>query len=73
MSHGLSPDTVLRIKAVLAGYPAIEKAVLYGSRTKGLHRPGSDIDLAVFGDDLDFGLRTRLAQELDDLLLPGCD
>ena len=70
MNHGLSANTVERIVAALAHYPEIEKAVLYGSRAKGNYRNGSDIDLTLLGDGLNFSLLTRLDNELDDLLLP---
>ena len=70
MNHGLSAQTAERIVTVLAHYPEIEKAVLYGSRAKGNYRNGSDIDLTLFGDGLNFSLLTRLDNELDDLLLP---
>ena len=70
MNHGLSVSTVERIGSVLAHYPEIEKAVLYGSRAKGNYRTGSDIDLTLFGDRITHSLLTRLDNELDDLLLP---
>ena len=70
MNHGLSANTVERIVSVLAHYPEIEKALLYGSRAKGNYRNGSDIDLTLFGAGLNFSLLTRLDNELDDLLLP---
>jgi len=70
MNHGLSVSTVERIVSVLAHYPEIEKAVLYGSRAKGNYRTGSDIDLTLFGDRITHTLLTRLDNELDDLLLP---
>ena len=41
MNHGLSESTVERIRGVLAHFPEVEKAVLYGSRAEGTHRPGS--------------------------------
>ena len=70
MNHGLSANTVERIVSVLAHYPEIEKAVLYGSRAKGNYQNGSDVDLTLFGNGLNFGLLTRLDNEMDDLLLP---
>ena len=70
MNHGLSASTVDRIQSVLKRYPAVEKAVLYGSRAKGTHRPGSDIDLTLCGDGLNHTLLTRIDNDLDDLLLP---
>jgi len=70
MNHGLPVKTVERIVSVPLHYPEIERAVLYGSRAKGNYQIGSDIDLTLIGDALNFGLLTRLHNELDDLLLP---
>jgi predicted nucleotidyltransferase len=68
--HGLSGQTVEKIQAVLAGVPEVEKAVVYGSRAKGNFKPGSDIDLTLFGDDLTNAIMSRIYWALDDLLLP---
>lgn len=68
--HGLSQATLNRIAQTIARFPAVERAVLLGSRAKGTHKPGSDIDLALFGDALDWRVVGRLGDELDDLLLP---
>lgn len=70
MKHGLSDATVANITSVFRRYPAVEKAVLYGSRAKGTHRAGSDIDLTLRGTDLTADLRSEIALALDDLLLP---
>jgi predicted nucleotidyltransferase len=40
MKHGLSESTVERIQSVLAHFPDVEKAVLYGSRAMGTHCRG---------------------------------
>lgn len=68
--YGLSPETVARMRAVLARYPQIRQAVLYGSRAKGTARPGSDIDLTIKGEGLTYDDLNQLERELDDLLLP---
>lgn len=70
MKHGLPDDVVGRIREVLARHPDLEEAVLYGSRAKGTHHPGSDIDLTLKGPDLDHGELTEIDNELDDLMLP---
>jgi predicted nucleotidyltransferase len=70
MSHGLSKATVERIRGVLAQFPEVEKAVLYGSRAMGTHRPGSDIDLTLCGSNLGHPPLARIDEALDDLLLP---
>ena len=70
MNHGLSEGTVHRIVEVLGHFPEVEKAVLFGSRAKGTHRRGSDIDLALVGAALDWLTIGRIYDALDDLLLP---
>jgi predicted nucleotidyltransferase len=45
--------------------------VLYGSRARGDYKSGSDIDLALHGDDtLTHTILSRIANDLDDQLLP---
>lgn len=68
--HGLNETTVSRICGVLAGFPAVGQAVLFGSRAKGVQKPGSDIDLALYGPDVDWRVLGRIEDALDDLLLP---
>ncbi len=69
--NGLSDSVTQKICAVLNRYPQVEKAVLYGSRAKGSHKNGSDIDLTLCGGaDLTLSVRHRIAVDLDDLLLP---
>lgn len=68
--HGLSDEVVGKICSVLAAFPEVEKAVLYGSRAKGTFKRGSDIDLTLFGEQLNYRLLSRIDWNLDDLLLP---
>jgi predicted nucleotidyltransferase len=67
---GLSEQTIEAIQKVLLKYPQVEKAVLYGSRAMGNFRPGSDIDLTLFGQSLDLSILHKIEDDLDDLLLP---
>jgi len=70
MRYGLTEATIEGICDVLSRHPAIEKAVLYGSRAKGNYKPGSDIDLTLYGPLLTNRELGTIADELDDLLLP---
>ena len=67
---GLAPTTVARLREVLTRHPQVQRAVLYGSRAKGCQRAGSDIDLAIEGDELTLIDILRIDGELDDLMLP---
>lgn len=44
-----SPDAA-RLREVLAGFPTIRLAVLFGSMARGTARPDSDVDVAVQAD-----------------------
>jgi uncharacterized protein len=70
MKFGLTESTIENISAVLAGFPQVEKAVLYGSRAKGNYRSGSDIDLTLDGKDLTLTVISKIEQGIDDLLMP---
>ena len=67
---GLREDIIKKINNIFSGYTEIEKAVIYGSRAKGNPKPGSDIDLTLFGEGLTADILLNIARDLDDLLLP---
>ena len=68
--HGLTLSTVARIQQVLADFLEVEQGVLFGSRAKGTQKPGSDIDLALVGSNLDWRTVGRIHSALDDLPIP---
>lgn len=71
MKFGLPDATIQRICAVIARYPQVESAVLYGSRAKGNYKTGSDIDLTLYGGaSLTPDVLHKIMNDLDDLLLP---
>ncbi len=67
---GLPEKTLLTIRNILAECPAVEKAILYGSRAKGNYRPGSDIDLTLIGDRLDLNILGQLTSRLEESPIP---
>jgi predicted nucleotidyltransferase len=71
MKYGLPDAAIQKICAVLGRYPQVKRAILYGSRAKGSHKNGSDIDLTLRGGaDLTLPVLYKIVDELDDLLLP---
>ena len=68
--HGLASKTLALITGVLAAFSQVEKAFLFGSRAKGTHKAGSDIDLALVGANLDWDIIGRISSALDDLPIP---
>ena len=67
---GLPETTRLKMQGVFACHPEIEKVIIYGSRAKGNYRPGSDIDITLFGQNLNEALLSKVLIELDDLNTP---
>ena len=67
---GLPGAAVTALCGVLAQYPQIDRAIIYGSRAKGNYRPGSDIDLTLDAPTLTLTELLRIETKLDDLLLP---
>jgi uncharacterized protein len=70
MPYGLEKETLEKIIGIFAQYGAVQEAIIYGSRAKGNHKPGSDIDLTLKGDDLNLKILNQISLDLDELLLP---
>lgn len=67
---GIESEMFEQIVDVLRDNPLVEEAILYGSRAKGVQKPGSDIDLVLKGKELTLQDLNRVSLALDDLLLP---
>lgn len=63
---GLRDADLAYIISVLGDFPEIEKAVVFGSRAKGNYKAGSDVDIAIFGEDISFSTVARLHYRLED-------
>ena len=70
MKYGLKETTIKKIRGVLAGFPQVHTAILYGSRAKGNYKNGSDIDLTLKGENLNLSVINKIDLALDDLYLP---
>ena len=70
MEYGLPDSTCATVRQILASYPQIEKAVLYGSRAKGNYKAGSDIDLTLFGTALNHTLLMSISTALEESDIP---
>jgi predicted nucleotidyltransferase len=70
MEFGLNQETINKINSVFLKHPEIDKVIIYGSRAKGNYRTGSDIDLSMFGNDLEYDLIGKVSSEIDDLNTP---
>ena len=66
-SLGLSQRIVESLLETFSRYPKVERVIIYGSRSRGDYRPGSDIDLAVIAPEMRFDEFSRFWNEVDEL------
>ena len=67
MKFGLSDTVIKELQDVFRRHANIKKVLIFGSRSKGNYRAGSDIDLAVVGNDIDYNQILSILCEIDDL------
>lgn len=60
MNFGLRSEDMDNIITTIQQFSEIEKAAIFGSRVKGSHKPGSDVDIAIWGNDISFSTVSRL-------------
>ncbi len=68
--YGLLESDINQIVMVMQQNLKITKVVLFGSRAKGTWHAWSDVDLALFGDDLVLNDILELTIEIETLNLP---
>ncbi len=69
-SFGIETDDLNAIIKILESDEKIQDVILFGSRAKGCFRDGSDIDLALKGNNLILDDLLTISTMLDDLFLP---
>ena len=66
IDFGIKEDRLNKIRSVLARYPQVNRAVIFGSRATGDFKHNSDIDLAVYMVDSEDKMPGELLLEIDD-------
>ena len=69
MEFGLKDKEISDLRGVLASFPEVEEAIIYGSRARGTNKVSSDIDLTLKGS-LSYLQLALLDAKIDDLYLP---
>ncbi|MCX6270167.1 MAG: nucleotidyltransferase domain-containing protein [Bacteroidetes bacterium] len=63
---GLREEDMLFLYETFSQHAEIEQVVLYGSRAGGHFQKGSDVDLALFGDEVTLSLISRIRYILEE-------
>jgi len=64
-NFGIYEKSFLLILDVLEKCSEVEKAIIFGSRAMGNYKKGSDIDLAIVGNNINDQIKTRLSSVLN--------
>lgn len=67
---GLDEKTISILKRYFEKISFVDFVKIYGSRAIGNYRSGSDIDLAIFGKDLNQELINKIKYQIDELPMP---
>lgn len=67
---GLTDQALSQLQSALGTVKGLEKAVVFGSRATGKHKPNSDLDVALYGDGVGFGAIFDLEDALYDAGFP---
>lgn len=65
---GLSAQSYRLFLQALDQFPEIERVEVFGSRAIGSYRPGSDVDVVLYGVDVDRALAEKLSVLLNERL-----
>ena len=65
-NFGINAEAYKWIQRALNVCPEIDEVIIFGSRAKGNYSPGSDIDLAIKGTDLEYNYPEKVRHMLED-------
>ncbi|NLW23234.1 MAG: nucleotidyltransferase domain-containing protein [Tissierellia bacterium] len=68
MNFGIPAKSMDLIIEAMAEYEEIERAAIFGSRSMGNYKNGSDVDIAIYGNDITMELVKRLSIKLNEIL-----
>lgn len=64
--YGLKQKDIAEIIRQINKFPQIEVVYLFGSRAKGNFKDGSDVDIAISGDKIDYSVVSGLSYALNE-------
>lgn len=65
--YGLSEKEMQYILEAIIKYNEIEEAIIFGSRAIGNYKPGSDVDIALKGKNIDRYVIIKISDELNEV------
>ena len=68
---GLKNKDIEEIVSLLEDFPEVEQAIIFGSRAMGNYKNGSDVDIAIVGQEANFTIALKIGGILnEDTFMP---
>lgn len=64
---GIKENTFSDIINIFEKYPSVERVLVFGSRAKGTFKETSDIDICIFGDNIDSSKFLKIMDEIEEI------
>ena len=68
MKFGLSNKVEKIMKKLFASFSEVDEVIVFGSRAMGNYKKGSDVDLALKGEEINLNIHAKIKYELDEVL-----
>jgi len=68
--YGLNDRDIKTIHGIFNQYPEVLLVNIFGSRAKGLSKPGSDVDLAIMNEGINSKTLLKLNNDFEESTLP---
>ena len=69
-TYGLNERDIHTISGILSKYSDIRNVLIFGSRAKDMHHYGSDIDLAIMDENINYQTLRNIKSDMSDTSLP---
>jgi predicted nucleotidyltransferase len=66
VKYGLKNEHIRIFLEIISKFDDVEKVALFGSRAMGNHKKTSDVDIAVFGKNVNTGLACAIKFEIEE-------
>ncbi|WP_312647446.1 nucleotidyltransferase domain-containing protein [Aminipila sp.] len=67
---GLKENEIAQLKCCFLKYKQIEKGIVFGSRAMGNYKKGSDVDIALVGENISHKIITQILNALEETVMP---
>jgi len=66
VKYGLKDEYIQTFLEIIAKFDNVEKVALFGSRATGNHKKASDVDIVIFGENVNAALACAIKFEIEE-------